>query len=878
MRPANMFWAAARKIKLSELGKNAKPLKPVKTELPKTSSLLQYILGTMTKHPGAVVLTQVGSFYEMYFEQAVEFGPKLNLKIAKKSQYNPQTNTPFVNMTGFPCYQLDRYVKTLVQSFGKTVVILDQDPKQILLSSLEEQKRPISRILTPGTLVSESFVDSWKHNYLAAIHFNPSLLSKHMSSDIEVGLAWADLQEGTVQYQTCLAKDIPNELVRINPSELLLDNSFNKPDYNYILKDLELEKFHITFSSFPIRESLGQFAYMFMASSRRVKFLADTMKIQAQAATSALMAYIQETLPGAHSKYEIPHEYNPSEIMKIDSRSRQSLELFQALARNSERGAFFNVIRRTVTPSGSRLLQDWLTSPLQDKKKINFRLDLVALLAKKQFLRKELSNAIKPLPDGRRVIQKIGLRKFDPLDLIWWADAVTGMKDVAEILKKEDTPLFRPWLKTLEMLKKPLIIANKIKATINAGALLADREDTNEEILHTNRGSYQPILQPEVSSELTALYKEQEKFPEERAAIQRKYEEIYDGKATVHVRWTPLYGHHINLKTTNSSKLSLPMHVLAQTKKSVSLIDSDLVKIGTEYDRFLQKLQFQENKILESLRNKVIDLTEDTRACLDVISIIDVIQSLASLALEKRLVRPQLSSKPVLRIKSGRHISVESGLLADGASFVDNDTSLDTSSSLCMVTGPNMGGKSTYIRQNALMCLLAHIGSFVPAEEAEIGIIDKIFCRIGSGDDIYRGRSTFMMEMLETANILSNATPNSLAILDEVGRGTSNRDGLAIAFATVKHLVDTNKCRTLFATHFGGALHEVLENEKVGSKTSYLRASLIESASGITIDHKLRPGVCKDSQGLLIAEIAGFPKAGLDTAHEFLERHPKASD
>lgn len=882
----------ARKLSLAELGANwqspGPPLPPVelkpenkthKTIMARTAAdppanMLEYIVQVMKAYPDAVVITQVGSFYEMYFENAIEYAPKLNLKLARKKQQSPRKEYPFVNMAGFPIPQLERYTKQLVKNYGKTVVLLQQDPNRVFTSQDEAEKRPISRILTPGTLLAESFVDSSRNNYLAAIQFTTAQIhSEKPEPESEVSIAWLDVAAGTIFYQNTTFAALPNDLSRLQPREILIDKGLKKAEKQLDL--LDIKQFPVTYHKFVNRDSLAlRFSQRFSSTAQSVSRASHQMGPRAAIACGSLLDYLDETIPGGQLRYREPVEYIASDVLQLDARSRGALELFATDMGDSTKGSVYSVIRRTKSISGSRLLAAWLTEPLQDIPKIRRRQDLVAYVLSNSSLAEQLKSCLQGLPDGKRVVQKLSMRKFDPLDLNLYSQAVTAAQRILQLLKANgDSKALDDWINPLEKsLLRPLEVAQDIQAAINVDALIAVPTEEAEgatpsesiDSHETVSTSYAPVLFPDISERLIELYKSQNAFLDRKKEIQQRLANEYPDVSKLTLRWSPQNRYHVHFKHDGPLELAHEK-VIARTKRTISIFDEEWQTLGNDRDEFKVRLEREEQRILNQLRNSVLETVEPTREFFGVVDEIDVILSFAELASELRLTRPEIVEEPVLNIVNGRHIMVETGLQLGGSDFVENDCLLTLEQPICMVTGPNMGGKSTYIRQNAIIYLLAHIGSYVPAEKATIGLVDRIFCRVGAGDDLYRGRSTFMMEMLETANILHNATSRSLAILDEVGRGTSGRDGLAIAYATIKHLYERNRCRALFATHFGRDIYNLLETHGSVDSMSCLQAD-IDIGLSTNFRYRLTPGICSDSKGILTAQLANFPSEALEDA------------
>lgn len=823
-------------------------------------------MDVMRQNPDAVVITQVGGFYEMYFEHALKYGPPLNLRVTRKRQLSPNPNFEHVYMAGFPLEQLDRYAKQLVVSLRKRVVLLEQNPDQVLQGGSEIEKRPITRILTPGTLLNETMVDATSNNYLASVYFSSDSSAEQFSLMAPVVVAWVDIGAGEIMFEETSIMELPQVLSRVSPRELLLDNSMKKiidefekmsPENKYdALAQIELKRFPITYISFPQGSLMKtRYSLWFTASADEVSYAFDVMDRRVSKTCAALLYYIETTLPGDKMIFEFPKKFEAKNQLSMDRRTRLALEIFQTSTPSglSTRGSLMSVVQHTVTPPGTRLLQRWLSVPLTKRSDINKRLDLVQLLINDRVFAESLKAIFRSQPDGPRLLQKIALQRHEPSTLVDYAKILDGLQSILEEILSRNEPVLEAWKQKLEFaLQGTIGLSKKIRKIF----LSADVEASSI-------GGYTPLLKYGASKKLDILYASQRDFEAQKEKILQRIHATYPSAVLL---WSPKLGYHVHVKL-NGSK-ALPGLVLSRSKTYACFVDADWTELGRSRDLFRDQIMEEERRILLHIRKSILKLAGRARVGFQILAEMDVLQSLSELALNRRLVRPILIDEPVLNIEAGRHLQVETGLQLNGQNFEANDVLLIGNKRTCMITGPNMGGKSTYLRQAAIICLLAHIGSFVPASMAIVGTVDRIFCRVGAGDDLYRGRSTFMVEMLETATILKHASPRSLAVLDEVGRGTSGTDGLSIAYAAVKYLVEVNKCRALFATHFGPALWTLLRKTAAASYITCLTAEYQTEKQCASSNHKLKPGICDNSQGIAVAALAGFPSNALADARK----------
>lgn len=867
------------------------PLEPIIE--PKSSgkkvSMYQSIRKTMIEHPSSVVLTQVGSFYELYFEQAAEFGPKLNLKVAKKQ--SQEVPSGFVFMAGFPCYQLDRYLKMLVNDLAKHVTLVEQFELPGT-GSTKNIERKVTRTITPGTLINESFIDAHQANYLLSIVFTNAHLEKNATEDSPVGLSWIDLSVGTFYYQSTTVKDLASDVARLQPKEILLDSEIRRHgvETGKWYADLsDLSRYFISYQKFPNRDDFGQYSSSFVdVSISSAEYKADNTGYREVTAMMAVLSYLKENLPGSQLNVRFPQKVESTEAMKMDNRSMEALEIFQSTG-NVTRGSLFNTIKRTVSPSGTRLLNRWLSEPLVNIHDIERRHDLVEFFLYHQNLSRQVCSELCAMNDCMRLLQKINLRKVDPTDVVAVAASVFAMEKILKLLKSSENSVVSDLVEKLQSnIKEPMKLAKRAYKWLDIESIMSQEISESEEApeepvkkpkrIATNGMVDKPIMKETASAELSRLYEDYRSFDGRKMELQKRLTNQQNSGVQVNLKWSPQYLYHAHVTLSGLKRgvtfddVNVPGTILNQTKNRQCIQNSEWTVLGTNRERILEKRKDIEEKLLEKLRREALQNRACFRECCDVIDELDVLISFATLTREYGLVRPQMELDSETNIISGRHLTVETGLINRGINFVSNDCKLDNEK-VWVITGPNMGGKSTFIRQIAVTTVLAQIGCYVPAESATIGVVDQIFCRVGAADDLYRDRSTFMVEMLETSSILRNATSRSLAILDEVGRGTSGRDGLAIAYATIMHLSQENNCRALFATHFGKELHDLLQKHDLHETVDYYHTDITEvpEAEGISsfsFDYKLKKGICAESQGIKVAALAGFPIRALEIAEK----------
>lgn len=777
-------------------------------------------------------------------------------------------------MAGFPSSQLDRYLRQLVLDLKVTVAIVDQfeRPENSDGSDYMKFDRRISRIVTPGTLIDESFINWEQNNYLAAVAVADGANPQNATEHTEVGLAWINLGLGTCSFQSSKMKDLSMDLARIQPSEVLVPKTLANTEWvsnlYYVNNSTESKSTNI-FDLFESIEDLN-------------------LESHERAALESVLSYVKNHLPEWKSmKIQAPERLEVSDFLKIDERSRAALELTKSLVDGTTKGTLLRSIKRTITESGTRLLTEWVKKPLVRREEIEKRLDIVEELSDDARLIISLSNAFGKIGDPMRLIQKFGLGKSNARDLVMIGLDLEVMEQIRDIILELENNAGKPTkvgtlVKEIDPCKA---LRKSISSKINEEILFTisnNNEDVIEPTSVAESENIDWVIKPSASVPLKRLHSELAQAKKEEDKLIDSLKKKYSGYK-LDLKWSPGLGHHGHLsgKVNELNDSTLLANILTRHKKTMSFRIPEWTELGVKTELIRNKMQLEEKKVLDRLQASIIAHKATIRKNCNIIDQLDVLISFAQLRMERELVRPVLTDDKHTVIKDGRHPSVELGLALNGRvdNFIANDCDIGVESeSVWVITGPNMGGKSTFLRQIALITILGQIGSFVPASYAKLGIVDQIFCRVGAGDDLYHDKSTFMVEMLETTNILRNATDRSLAILDEVGRGTSGHDGLAIAYAVVMHLLQINKSRSLFATHFGPELHELLSDENPNGKIGYYCTDLdfvndnSSNSETFAFNHRLRKGVAEDSHGLRIARMAGFPAEAVQMAEDSVVR------
>ncbi|KAK5990372.1 MutShomolog 1-like protein [Cladobotryum mycophilum] len=708
---------------------------------------------------------------------------------------------------------------------------------------------------------------------------------------------------------------LPSILSRIGPREVVLDQTFELRKDHDVFSILADDRHLITFSQQGELTKLSKWAPLL--ESRILKSAVKNFSDEEIAAGGLVLNYVRDRLQGTSMKLQPPLRYENMETMNIDKNSLRALEIKQTIRDGSFRGSLLHTIRRTVTKSGARLLSEWLGAPSTSLEVIQARQDTVAHFIDSSDLRDSIIVLLRRSHDSQRLVQKFALGRGDPDDLLGIASTIRAAEDIVHLLKAASTsakgsssPDCLAALASRIDLKEPIKLANRIRESIDEEGIVHQHEVEDSEASHmmalaedivssegteedssvlpkgrkkksvTLREHYAEdneswIMKPEASKPLKKLHAELESLREERVTLTNTLRQLHRAPSLT-LRWSPGLGHIAHIKGKDTRNLP-EVRTLSASRTTRSFHLPEWTDLGQRLDQVRFHIRREEQVVFQSLREHVVLNLIKLRRIAAVLDELDIATSFAKLAVEQNLVRPTLNDSTHHTIISGRHPTVERGLLEQGRNFIHNDCLIGTPSNglLWLITGPNMAGKSTFLRQNALITILAQIGCYVPATFAEIGIVDAIFSRVGSADNLYHDQSTFMVEMLETAQILRQATPRSFVIMDEVGRGTTPEDGTAVSFACLHHLVTINQCRTLFATHFHSvadmAAAEGFCDPKIGPVQTYCTDVEEDGQGGFVYIHKLRRGVNRRSHALKVARLAGLPEHAIKVAEQVLE-------
>lgn len=804
-----------------------------------TPMMAQY-LEIKQAHPDALLFYRMGDFYEMFFGDAEQAAAALDITLTKRGKHQGAD----IPMCGVPVHAAEGYLSRLIRK-GIRVAVCEQteDPTEAKKRGAKSVvRREVVRVVTPGTITEEALLDARRHNYLAAI----------AEAGGALGLAWLDVSTGAFFAQSVDRAGLAAALARIEPGELLVPERLSgEPEFFDIFADLRDAMAVQPDSRFDSTAGRRRLEEIFAVKA--LDAFGDYGRAEL-AACGGIVAYVELTQKGKLPRLQPPRRLSGGEAMEIDAATRRNLELVRTM-NGTRDGSLLSVIDRTVTGAGGRLLAARLSAPLTDAAAIRARHDAVSWFADSSRAREDARARLRAAPDMERALTRLTIGRGGPRDLGAVRDGLSVAVDLRTLLETS-TDL-------------PADIATAA-ADIGEHHTLIDRfaRALAEELPLISRdgGFIRDGYAPEFD-ELRQLRDESRKHI---AALQARYVDE-TGIASLKIRHNNVLGYFIDVTTAQAEKMPtgedspfIHRQTLASAMRFTTVELGDLEgKLAQAGERALA----MELELFEDLVTEAVTRAEAISRAADALARIDVSAALAALAADRRYVRPRVDDSTAFAISGGRHPVVEAALAAarDGG-FVANDCDLAEAHRLWLVTGPNMAGKSTFLRQNALIAILAQAGSFVPADEAHIGTVDRLFSRVGAADDLARGRSTFMVEMVETATILNQATDRSLVILDEIGRGTATFDGLSIAWATLENLHEVNRCRSLFATHF----HELTSLTARLDALACHSMRVTEWEGDVVFLHEVIAGAADQSYGVHVAKLAGLPPAVVARAQEVL--------
>lgn len=801
--------------------------------------LRKQYLEIKSRHPDAVVFFQLGDFYEAFDQDAETVADELDVVLTSR----PMAKNQRIPMAGVPCHAVEGYIARLIEK-GYRVAIADQMEDT---TSTGLVVRQVTRVITPGTVVEPSLLEEKRPNYLAAV----------IVDEGRAGLAYVDITTGEFATTQLDSDEVEQELARVQPRECLVPERERWPqmdDPGHARKgSMSAPRYvgagtHVT----PLQ------AYRFELGTAR-QVLQDQFKVAtldgfgcagqplAIRAAGAIIHYLRETQKGALRQVVGLSTYSVSRFMRLDATTRRNLEITETIRDRQKRGSLLGVIDETLTSMGGRLLRARLAQPLLDCRELEERLDEVQAFYDATILRGKARDVLKGVPDLERLANRVVGNVAVPRDLLGIRQALDVIPDLKQILSRSDIAgeRFGAGLKPCSDV-----------ASLIAAAIVDDPP---------GNASGGGVIRRGFSDELDDLLRSVREAREWLTSLERR-EQKRTGIKSLKVGHNKVYGYYIEVTKANTHAVPDEYTRKQTLTNAERYIIPELKEVETRILSAEERQAEVEARLFQDVCRQVAARAEALLGTARTLACLDVASALAEVAVNNRYVRPGLTSRDVLEIGAGRHPMVEK--VQRDEPFTPNDLHLNDDERILIITGPNMAGKSVYLRQAALIVLMAQIGCFVPADEAQIGIVDRIFTRIGAQDEVAFGQSTFMVEMVETANILNHATPRSLLILDEVGRGTSTYDGLSIAWAVVEYLHNhpERRARTLFATHY----HELTElSDRLPCVRNY-NLAVVEEGKQVVFLHKVERGGADRSYGIHVAQLAGVPRPVIHRAEELL--------
>jgi DNA mismatch repair protein MutS len=815
-----------------------------------TPAMAQYV-EIKAANPDCLLFYRMGDFYEMFFEDAEVAARALGIVLTKRGKYLGKD----VPLCGVPVVRADEYLHRLI-ALGHRVAVCEQleDPAEARKRGGKSVvHRDVIRLVTPGTLTEDTLLDAGRNNYLLAV---ARARSSSAGEDARFALAWIDISTGEFRVTECDRASLSAEIARLEPGEIIVSDA--------LFSEADLAGY---WRSLPVVMPLGRDVFDSATAERRLASFFAVATSEAfgaltrleLTAAAACVTYVERTQIGKRPPLSPPLRESAGASMAIDQATRANLELMRTLA-GDRRGSLLDAIDRTVTAAGSRMMAQRLSAPLTDPAQIDKRLDAVAAFVADTAARAEARSRLQAAPDLARALSRLALGRGGPRDLAAIRDGVLAAAELARALASlNDLPA--EISEATKACRKPDgMLAAELSAAL-AAELPAFRRDGG-----FVREGYDATL-----DETRALRDESRRVV---AALQARYAEE-TGVRILKIKHNNVLGYFVEVTAQYGERLmAAPTFIHRQTLAGqVRFTTTELGELESKIASAAERALGLELEIFERLTASVIAESANIKECAEALARLDVASALAQLAADRDYARPQIDDSHAFVINGGRHPVVEQALARDGTPFVANDCDLsppqDTGAGrIWLITGPNMAGKSTFLRQNALIAILAQMGSFVPARHAHIGVVDRLFSRVGAADDLARGRSTFMVEMVETAAILNQAGERALVILDEIGRGTATFDGLSIAWATVEHLHGVNKCRALFATHF----HELTALAGRLDRLHNATVRVKEWQGEVVFLHEVVAGAADRSYGIQVAKLAGLPAGVIERAKVVLAK------
>ena len=798
----------------------------------KLTPMLKQFLDIKNQHPDKLILFRMGDFYETFFDDAKVASKVLGITLTAR---NKKADNP-IPLAGFPHHALNNYLDKLVK-YGLKIVICEQmeDPKK----AKGLVKRGIIDIITPGSIIDGHLINKTDHNYLACVFFH--------EKNEQLGFSIIDVSTGDFLFTELGRPQLKNELMRLKPAEIIVVDKEVEALINK--KELEYDPTITIFDNWYFEPDEAKRALKDHFGTSTLEGFGTQNKPAGTTAAGAALSYIKSLKNEQLKHISQLRYYSLENFMQLDEISRRNLELTHSIRYGSNFGTLISIIDKTETPMGARKLKDWLLNPLIDLEQINSRLDAVGCFKENIAFTNDLRAILKNIGDLSRIISKIGTKRVNPRDVIALKNYLETAPLISDLLQEFNDPLI---CRTKNDIQDYSDILNLIDSAIcEEPALLI----TDGNII---KDGYNQDL-----DELREISKSGKGWIAKLESEERKR----TGISSLKVNYNKVFGYYIEVTKTHKDKVPdhyIRKQTLVNAERFISpeLKEYEAKVLGAE-----ERIKNLEYELFSEIREQLFKQVELMQMYVEVISQIDVLANLAFIAYQNNYIKPDFNTDGLVEIKGSRHPVIEQ--LLENEEFIPNDVTLDDKNNLIsLITGPNMAGKSTYLRQVGLLSIMAQMGSFIPAESANIPVFDKVFTRVGASDNLAMGQSTFLVEMIETANILNSATPRSLILLDEIGRGTSTFDGLSLAWSIVEHIHNNSKisAKTLFATHY----HELTELENVLPRVKNFNIVVKEWNDKVIFLRKIERGSADQSYGIQVARLAGIPSKVIKRAKQIL--------
>ncbi|MEX2476996.1 MAG: DNA mismatch repair protein MutS [Gracilimonas sp.] len=798
----------------------------------KQTPLMRQYFQIKDEHPGTILLFRVGDFYETFADDAQLISKELGITLTKRNNGGDQTP-----LAGFPYHALDNYLPKLVKK-GYKVAVCDQteDPDEAKKAGRKIVNREVTEITTPGVTMSEKLLDHKRNNYIASLHWDGDT----------IGVAFSDISTGEFALSHIHEENLDSLLAAIQPSEILVQQKKKNK------LDEKLTHHNITYIEDWVYE--GDYGYKLLTKHFETHSLkgfgVENLKI-AHVAAGSLMHYMQETQKAYLRHLRRLYAYESNEFMSLDAATKRNLELATSIQEGGTEGTLISILDDTCTAMGGRLLRRWIMRPLKRLKPIQQRLDAVEKLFSSHDVRKSLREELEQIGDMERLISRICMGRTNARDVVQLKLSLAQIPRLKSQISSIDDPLLQDILGRLKLLIEVQERINSAlkedpPASVRDGGMIA--EGFNEEL-----------------DELRDVAKNGKKYIAKIKDELAKEHNI----SSLKIGYNKVFGYYIEVTNTHKDKVPDSFIRKQTLVNSERYITPKLKEVEEKVLSAEERSKTLEYELFEELRLYVAEFADDVQQVAQAVGELDVLQGFAAVAFRNNYAKPEVGDHEEIDIEKGRHPVVEKSLPM-GEPFIPNDIKLNNEDQqILIITGPNMAGKSIILRQTGLIVLLAQVGSFVPAKSANIGMVDKIFTRVGASDNLAAGESTFLVEMNEAANILNNATPRSLILLDEVGRGTSTFDGLSIAWSLAEYLHNHAPvaAKTLFATHY----HELNELEQMYERTKNYNVQVKEHDGKVVFLRKLVRGGADHSYGIQVADMAGLPQVVIERAKEILK-------